>query len=99
MDELQFDDELRHLRSGEELTVEIDNISFRCCRYGIWFFVIVKLPVKEVDLASWLYHYGEMLNNNEQILSFRGNIYFCLLQRNADLTYAREAVLMYSKLY
>lgn len=85
MDDIELDTQLRRLNLGEEMSVTFRNVLFRCCRYGLWYFFMTKIPMQEIDLPAWLYNNSEMLDSDEQMLSFRGEIYFCVLQKKPNI--------------
>ncbi|WP_410751977.1 hypothetical protein [Citrobacter sp. U14242] len=87
MDDIALDTQLRHLAPGEEVLITFQGMSFRCCRYELWYFFMTKVPMPEIDLPAWLYNNSEALDSDEQMLSFRGEIYFCILQKKPNIAH------------
>lgn len=85
MDDIALDAQLRRLSAGEEVSVTFKNVLFRCCRYDLWYFFMTKIPMQEINLSAWLYNNSETLASDEQMLSFRGEIYFCVLLKKPNI--------------
>ena len=92
-----LEDEVCNLLAGEEICVTFKGNIFRYCRYGVWYFVMVEMPINVIDLSAWLYNKSEMLSHNEQVLSHHDKVYYCVLQKEIDIALIYERFIKYTE--
>lgn len=90
-----LENEVSNLLAGEEISVTFKGKLFRFCRYGVWYFVMVEMPINVIDLSAWLYKNSEMLSHKEQVLSYHDKVYYCVLQKKIDIALIYENFIKY----
>lgn len=92
-----LEDDVSNLLAGEEISVTFKGNIFRCCRYGVWYCVMVEMPIGMIDLSAWIYNNSEMLSHNEQVLSHHDKVYYCVLQKKIDITLIYDRFIKYTE--